>query len=189
MTEAQFQRSVIELAQLNGWKVLRPGRDKLRQKCPSGAGNTPGRGDLQGRSRMKSTKRTYSFGSPYERALRHVAVAGNGCWVWQGATVPAGYGNINCGGGKYRLAHIVTYEHKHGPVPAGLELDHLCRNPACVNPDHLEAVTHAENVRRGTAGQRRCSHPENELYRRKGVGHIVQCRACRRERRRREAAR
>lgn len=50
---------------------------------------------------------------------------------------------------KVRLAHIVSYEMRNGRVPDGLELDHLCRTPICVNPDHLEAVTHAENLRRG----------------------------------------
>lgn len=46
------------------------------------------------------------------------------------------------------MAHRVYWERENGPVPSGLELDHLCRNPTCVRPDHLEAVTHAENIRR-----------------------------------------
>jgi hypothetical protein len=47
-----------------------------------------------------------------------------------------------------RLAHIVYWEGEHGPVPEGLELDHLCRNPPCVNPAHLEPVTHQQNMQR-----------------------------------------
>lgn len=53
--------------------------------------------------------------------------------------------------GRDRPAHIVFYERAHGPVPAGLQLDHICRNRRCVNPDHLEPVTQAINVQRGAA--------------------------------------
>jgi hypothetical protein len=48
-----------------------------------------------------------------------------------------------------RRVHRINYEAKYGPVPAGKELDHLCKQKECVNPDHVEAVTHTENVRRG----------------------------------------
>ncbi len=71
-----------------------------------------------------------------------------GCWVWMGARKPSGYGKFGREG-KYIAAHRWFYERARGPIPAKMVLDHLCRNPPCVNPDHLEAVTNAENGRRG----------------------------------------
>ena len=53
--------------------------------------------------------------------------------------------------GKPVVAHRAIYEWKRGPIPDGMKLDHLCRNPSCVNPDHLEIVTQCENVRRGNS--------------------------------------
>lgn len=73
-----------------------------------------------------------------------------GCWLWQHATVPKGYGHA-VRDGKVTVAHRWYYEQAKGPIPEGKYLDHLCRTPACVNPDHLEIVTNAENVRRGNS--------------------------------------
>jgi hypothetical protein len=86
-----------------------------------------------------------------ERLLLRVKKTKN-CWIWQGCKAK-GYGVIGVGrrGGKQRGAHIVLYELTVGPVPQGMELDHLCRNRACVRPDHLEPVTHQENCLRGMA--------------------------------------
>ncbi len=71
------------------------------------------------------------------------------CWIWQRSQVgTTGYGKINRKGKTYR-AHRLYYEQAFGPVPDGLQLDHLCRQKACVRPSHLEAVSPQTNVRRG----------------------------------------
>lgn len=74
----------------------------------------------------------------------------SGCWLWTGAADSQGYGSIWVGSGKGNSgAHRVSYEMHVAPIPAGLILDHLCRTPSCVNPDHLEPVTYAVNTQRG----------------------------------------
>jgi hypothetical protein len=73
------------------------------------------------------------------------------CWLWHGAVGASGYGNVarKVDGRSYTyLAHRVAYELANGAIPAGLDLDHLCRNKRCVNPAHLEAVTFLANMRR-----------------------------------------
>lgn len=72
----------------------------------------------------------------------------NWCWLWQGAITPQGYGTATLGR-RPVPAHRLTWRIFEGPIPDGLQLDHLCRVRRCVNPDHLEPVTGAENVRRG----------------------------------------
>lgn len=89
------------------------------------------------------------------------------CWIWSGARTEFGYGLISVFG-QSRLAHRWFYEHERGPVSPGLELDHLCNHPWCVNPDHLEPVTPEENVRRatlrGTGVGARTHCPEGHEY-------------------------
>ena len=73
------------------------------------------------------------------------------CWEWLGSKNDKGYGFIGLRSGVSAPAHRVAYELHYGPVPDGLEIDHLCRNRGCVNPDHLEAVSHRVNVLRGVS--------------------------------------
>lgn len=74
-----------------------------------------------------------------------------GCWNWDGHLDRGGYGKTYHNGSSGRLAHRMVFEALVGPIPPRLLLDHLCRNRRCVNPEHLEDVEHAENVRRGLA--------------------------------------
>jgi hypothetical protein len=85
--------------------------------------------------------------TPEERYWSKVS-RGDGCWLWIAATSTGGYGRIQWGG-RVLQAHRVSYELLVGPIPEGLELDHLCRNRACVNPTHLEPVTTRVNLLRG----------------------------------------
>ena len=79
---------------------------------------------------------------------RIIPVTESGCWLWEGNCNPKGYGRF-LDGRKTRMAHRFVYELRKGPIPAGLQLDHLCRVRCCVNPDHLEPVTRRENIIRG----------------------------------------
>ena len=86
-----------------------------------------------------------------------------GCWVWTGF-LNKGYGRVNVAG-KIRDVHRVAYEFFVGPVPDGLDLDHVCRNRACANPEHLEPVSRAENLRRGINVRRETKAcPAGHLY-------------------------
>lgn len=117
-----------------------------------------------------------------ERFARKYECQSDGCWRWVGYCTADGYGRFWTGS-TMAIAHRWSYEHFVGPIPSGFVIDHLCRNRACVNPAHLEAVTFNENVRRGArARQTHCKHgheftPENTYL---GCG-ARQCRTCQRE--------
>jgi hypothetical protein len=108
------------------------------------------------------------------------------CWLWTGMRDLQGYGYVGRGGraGGNAAAYRVAYELVVGPIPDGLHIDHLCRNPPCVNPDHLEAVTQRENNRRAALAVTHCPQgheytPENTILRR--AKHRA-CRICKAER-------
>lgn len=121
-----------------------------------------------------------------ERFWRKVDFAD--CWEWVAGTNAYGYGYFRTSGGA-RVAHRVAYELLVGPIPTGLQLDHLCRNRRCVNPDHLEPVTQAENLRRG-AGSNGALRPRPNTCRNGGHDYPGSgaCRECHREAQRRYKA-
>lgn len=87
--------------------------------------------------------------TPEERFFAKVEKTAT-CWNWTAHLNEDGYSKFRMGD-KHKFGHRVSYEWFVGPIPEGLTIDHLCRNRKCVNPEHLEAVTHKVNVLRGTA--------------------------------------
>lgn len=123
-------------------------------------------------------ERTYRGDPRYE-------VTENGCWTWLGAKNRKGYGHMQWNG-EAGGAHRIFYKALRGPIPEGQQIHHVCRNKACVNPDHLQVVTPRQNTMlddtpaRRNAEKTHCKHgheftPENTIIRADGR----ECRACR----------
>lgn len=127
-----------------------------------------------------------------QRFESNLAPAGD-CWRWMGRPSSSGYGRIRLQAGGLMYAHRWSYEYHRSAIPTGLDLDHLCRNTWCVNPWHLEPVSHHVNILRGTspaadnARKTHCIHGHRfsaaNTYRRPDTG-TRQCRACNMERQR-----
>jgi hypothetical protein len=91
------------------------------------------------------------------------------CWEWQGCRHPMGHGRFNKGNGEHIYAHRFSYIERFGQIAEGLVIHHKCFNPPCVNPDHLEAITHGENLKAGPRGpafelSRRTHCPQDHEY-------------------------
>lgn len=131
-------------------------------------------------------KRALVTPSVSERFWAKVEMRGE-CWEWVAGKVGTGYGHFAQGGpDKMIMAHRWSFEAMVAEIPEGLELDHLCRNKACVNPEHLEPVTHAVNIERNpNAINKTCAdvtecpqgHKYDEQNTRIYKGHR-NCRAC-----------
>lgn len=130
-----------------------------------------------------------------ERLIRKLEfVQDTGCWEFRGYKDACGYGRMMADG-KSHPAHRVAYEIMVGPIPEGLELDHLCRNPACCNPSHLDPVTHRTNLMRGNGA---CARNARKTHCPKGHEYTPEntrtppsggrwCLACERERSKRRS--
>jgi len=134
-------------------------------------------------------------GTPSERFWAKVdRRSPNECWLWTAVQNGEGYGSFWVDGKKV-LAHRWAYEDQVGPIPEGLQLDHVrargCRNRNCVNPAHVEPVTQVVNIRRGDSGRvnaarmRAKTHcPKGHSYSGEnlyvGPGGIRRCRECKR---------
>lgn len=103
---------------------------------------------IRERLKMIGVSARINYRSLLTRFWSKVKIASSdGCWEWIGAKIKYGYGVLRANG-QSRMAYRISYELFIGEIPDGLELDHLCRNPGCVHPYHLEPVTHRENMMR-----------------------------------------
>lgn len=133
--------------------------------------------------------KTYSRrGAPLIDRLEASMVKTAHCWIWAKHLNGDGYGVIRVGG-RIQMAHRVSYEVHVGPIPDGLVIDHLCRNRACMRPDHLEPVSHAENVRRGASMERKTHCSSGHEFTEENTYWVRHCVTCQRESRKRSKPR
>ncbi len=115
-----------------------------------------------------------------QRFWSKVHVESSGCWVWDASKLPTGYGRFSWRG-VASYAHRVAFTELSGPIDKGLDCDHLCRRPECVNPAHIEPVTPRENVLRGVGpaavNHRKTHCPYGHQLIRSGTVRV--CRECR----------
>lgn len=188
-------------------KARKPYANRMpRPDCPICGTPVPrARSKYCGRACMavgkQGVQRDRRVSDPIAHIRERCSITDEGCWEWQQALTSQGYGIVAISDYLHvsKLVHILTFTILVGPVPAGLELDHLCRNRACCNPEHLEPVTHAENVRRSEAAAvQRARHADRTHCKR---GHAFdeentardtrghrRCRTCNREWAQRKAA-
>lgn len=81
----------------------------------------------------------------------------NSCWLWQASKLKNGYGLFTDENGKTVTAHRWSYSHFVGVIPSGKVIDHICRNHACVNPKHLQAISQSDNIKRSLVVKKRAA--------------------------------
>lgn len=146
-----------------------------------------GAGRVETPVRVNNRVSAFSTSDLPERIRSKIEVQDDGCWIWTANRLPKGYGQLGWEGAT-RYSHRVVYELLVGPIPKGLQIDHLCRVRECCNPAHLEPVTCQENLRRGMGGtgvnarKTHCIHgheftPENTYHPPKRP-HVRGCKSC-----------
>jgi hypothetical protein len=117
-----------------------------------------------------------------QRRCDRIRISPTSCWSWRGGKTTGGYAIVRCPDRGVAYVHRQMYEALVGPIPKGLQIDHLCRVRHCVNPAHLEPVTNRENTRRGKRGvlKTHCNQghpwiPANIMVRSNGKRECAEC--------------
>jgi hypothetical protein len=145
-----------------------------------------------GKPRYAPVEHTHGYTTLKDKLLAFRRVSETGCWEWTGPLHKKGYAHVSADS-KCLKVHRVAYEEWVGPIPEGLTIDHLCKNKRCFNPEHLEAVTNAENVKRSAGphrggrnkGKTHCKDgheltPENTYVHHAKRGVMRRCKTCHR---------